>query len=407
MGVASAALIALSMPALAADAAKSNAPAAIVTAPKMVTLGTKVLPLPPPKPGCYRHHPPNGATRSAAEWEAVPCASKNVMTHLAHPQFKGDLLASGSPAIGNAQLHFNMVLFGSETDSRLQNGANNFSLQINPNSFVGADGQQYAVQFTHESGGGIDPQLGLQPSVVCIWNINVSTQNYGEGGNSSCVTVDRTRGPQTGDQANMIGIATPGSGGAPAVLTLLAVLPWTTGGNVEQHPDAWSVQTQDVNGLTSHWNWVAGALLGFGAGSQAKFSASCMTTQMDLNALPRGNQVTYSNIPGLTGYTAENTNLQTLNTPKPICLPYGNNQEQCQTTFYGVSPDGVSNGKLYQAPTNACYPQYDLPPPAPCPKCGGSGNYPTVHNQCPRGMTWDSASSSCVHTLTNDKAQQP
>jgi hypothetical protein len=243
-----------------------------------IMVGKKVLPAPPQKGGCYRH---------TTEWQEVPCMSEEELARIPHPEAVNGLLKSPAPPAGkalfNAELNINMVQFGSEVDTKY--GNNNFTLQLNTNWFGGSDNQTYWVQFTHEAGG------GTNPAALCIWNINLETKDYGQtNGNTNCIPVDLTRGPQTGDVAVLQGFAIPPqSGGSIGLLTLVAVIPWPSGGTAA--PDVFAMSTPDVYDLGGNWNYIQGGIIGLGFGSQAQFNLSCITTTLALQYLDSGAKV--------------------------------------------------------------------------------------------------------------------
>jgi hypothetical protein len=143
-----------------------------------------LVPPPPAKAGCY-HYGPSG-------WVEVSCATDEyVKEHYPHPDIQYGISstatgATGKPlplaavAYGVLDITFNAV--GSISDKYY--GTNAFSIQNNTNAFTGSNGDLDAVQFTVQSKPG-------QPDGVCIWNVDVTTQNYG---NKSCAPAPNARG---------------------------------------------------------------------------------------------------------------------------------------------------------------------------------------------------------------------
>ena len=64
----------------------------------------------------------------------------------------------------------NIQLFGSETDSKLGDGA--YSIQLNTNFFFGNNGQTDWVQFVYQAIPKDDR------SFFCVWNVDIQTQDY-------------------------------------------------------------------------------------------------------------------------------------------------------------------------------------------------------------------------------------
>jgi hypothetical protein len=218
---------------------------------------------PPAKSGCYSFQ--GGA------WTTVPCASAAYAKSHYPPmqlQYSVNSIAQPSGAakgqtlpivFGLVDLVFQTV--GTATDNAF--GANAFSIQTNPNVFTGNNGVVDGVQFTVQS------KLG-QPDGLCLWNINVATQNYT---NVTCVPVVHARpgGIVVGDHPAVAGFVL-GKG----FLATVAVLPWSAGGTTT----AWAVVAADAFGLAANWNGVSGAPLGFGNGSALTFSSADVQTEL-------------------------------------------------------------------------------------------------------------------------------
>jgi hypothetical protein len=394
----------------AADAIKTGPTVSSMAADKPLRIGSKTFPVVPQKTGCYRHH------AGSSVWEATPCMSKSALARIPHPEGNNELLLeSGSQPLTYAQYEINVLQYASELDVHVvpcinncpapTGGANNFTLQLNTNGFKGANGQTYWVQFTHEAGGANEPaDDGATISALCIWNINVTTQDYGQtNGNTVCTSVNRSRNPQHGDQAQMLAFAVPASSpGGQGTLLLVAALPWTTGGT---DVDAWSVKAPDVYGLVPNWNYAMAAMLGYGAGSQAQFNGACMTSSLTLPLLKKGTKVKISSPSGVQ--TVETNNLQPQNSPKASCSTT-DNIEQCTTSEDAISPDEVNVG-----PQNACYPG-DTPPGSNTTTTSsntsgssgvGSGVIPNPSSgPCPKGLVYNPENGQCRAPLIPDQA---
>lgn len=293
------------------------------SANKTITLGTKILPLPPKKPGCYQHK---------ADWQEVPCLSREEMSHVP-PPYGAILQQVGAPqtAIPGAELAVEIVQLGSEEDS--QAGANAYSLQLNTNEFKGNNGHTDWVQFVY--------QKAPQYDVVCIWPIDLTTGDYLIY--RQCAGVTSTRNVQKGD-APMLGASLDGD-----TIYMVASLPWATN-------DAISVVASNAYALGSSagWSTVDGGLLGTGNKSTANFTSSCVTTTLKFyyasqNAPPAGPAVLASR----GGFTLESNNFNLVNVPVGVCADL-----TCSASFHGVSED-------YTKGQATCYPQDTPIPPLP------------------------------------------
>ncbi len=317
----------------------------------VITIGGKTFTGAPLKSGCYRH------TSGASTWEEVPCLSKDELSHVppgaGNPALYESQQAGPWVTPGQAEMDVTNVNFGGVNDSKY--GSGDFSLQLNSNAFPGANGQQYVVQFLQQN----FTYNGQQQHVLCIENVNSTTQNYGfSNGDTSCVNVPYFRGPATGDTGSIVAYANGG------VLSVTVALPWsqTSGGTVA---DAYSISSPDVYNLEAPgaWHYIDGGMLGGGAGSNATFTKSCQSTKLSLwfNGLPNNSLALLS---GEGNVTVESNNLQTVNIPFGGCSAQGQDGT-CTATFDQVSKDWLSQGQ----PT--CYPQ-DTPPPKLSPTKQGA-----------------------------------
>jgi hypothetical protein len=345
---------------------------AIPDAGGMITVGKKRIKAPPKKPGCYRHR---------ADWEEVPCLSREEVSKLSRPWL--GLIEAPPPssyvAPYGAQLDVSLLAFGTETDS--QTGNNGFSLQLNSNSHLSTNGQKLWTQFLYQNN--VGTSNGTLATVLCIWNVNTSTNDYGQSdGNTTCVGVNAFRAPQKGDTAGM------GAYESDGTLYLNAVLPWTDDSN-GQTADAYSVSMPDVYNLeaNSNWNAVDGGMLGAGNTSVATFTKSCVTTSLkmyfaNVNTIPRL-------MTGRVLTTLESNNLVTTNafsisplppaiTP-PNVLSTCNDVGTCSAVYDEVSPDWTT------AAVASCYPQ-DIPAPA-LPPGAEQGVFEDDSTQLSMGVT--------------------
>jgi hypothetical protein len=224
-----------------------------------------IPPLPPSGEGCYRY--------ADGGWQRVTClTSAYVRKHLRHLELEDGIQTATLSLTGTGQgyagapfllseLQLNFLHVGSEHDSVL--GPNTFSLQDNT-TFVGNNGDSDGVQFADQS-------RPSGPDAVCVWNVDITTQNYATG--TSCVPAPlapRLHGPtiQTGDEPQVFGEVLPGDR-----LETVAFLPWTGA--------MWSVVAPDEYGLgEGRWTNISGSVLGYQDGSKATFSSAEVQTSI-------------------------------------------------------------------------------------------------------------------------------
>ena len=222
------------------------------------------IPQPPAKQGCYQY------TKDG--WKEVPCATDAyIKAHYPHPQLQfalvSDAKSSGPdkgktlPLVyGQVKLAFTSV--GSIDDNKW--GRDAFSIQNNTNLFIGGNGDTDGVQFAVQS-------RPNQPDGVCVWNVNVTTQDYSQ---TFCVSAPKVRagGFSAGDAPKVQGMVLAGK-----LLAVVAYLPWAQGG--ASFP--WAMVSKDVYGLSGRWSEVSGSVLGFGGGSKLSFSSALVSTSVE------------------------------------------------------------------------------------------------------------------------------
>jgi hypothetical protein len=209
-----------------------------------------LTPVPPPDAvGCY-HYERDG-------WQRVACeTAAYVRAHVPHLEYQDGIMTysinlTGTPppppslVLGSVLVGFGHV--GSETDSKVGPGA--FSIQNNA-WFTGNNGVSDGVQFADVSRPG-------GPDQVCIQQVDAATQNYSH---TKCVPAP-------------IGI--PGIYGTADVesfvragdhLAVEAYVPWSN------ESTAWTVVSKDVYGLQGRYTDISGGILGWGNGSEARFT---------------------------------------------------------------------------------------------------------------------------------------
>ena len=196
---------------------------------------------PPAAIGCYRY--------LNATWVKVPCATQAfIKAHFPHPE----LLAGVGGTFKTSTSRFAVSVVsakpvdqqaGSETDS--QSGAGAYSLQDNE-FFTGSNGQPDGVQFTDQS----VPISGGRLNGVCVWQIDIATQNYA----SNCSTLASGYPVQYVEGTAWGGLLTVAAAAGSS---------WTVATVV---PDTYGL------GVGRRWNNSSGSILGFGNGSKAVFS---------------------------------------------------------------------------------------------------------------------------------------
>jgi len=231
-----------------AGGASTLTPAAVtggaLTPALAATQGKRLL-RPPARPGCY-------AARDR-HWVRVKCDSKAfIRKHLPHPEVLAGVggTPGGSPSKPTGAAAFTLsvlltvpLVTGSETDSMV--GSNNYSLQNNV-FFVGNNAVEDGVQFTD--------QISGSSNNVCVWQINLPSQNY----LSNCNSVPGLAGPATQIEGwyedGDLGVGAATNGGSKAIAVIV--------------PDKYGLGSDD------RWNNDSGAILGLGGGSQAVFAGT-------------------------------------------------------------------------------------------------------------------------------------
>jgi hypothetical protein len=234
-------------------------------------------PLPPPPTGgkgCYVN------TRNG--WQKIPCATDAfINSHFPHPDTQLTLSSAAVTApLTFGQLAVTIPQVGSENNAFLASTAstagctssgsavaNQWSIQSNTNAWaVGGGsvsaGDIAATQFVIQSDG--------SDSAICVWNVDVSTQDYSH---RSCVTPSpkqRAGGLQAFDSGNIQATVN-----ADGTLSMVAELSWVPAGQ----PNQYAVNFDDTYGLAANWSEVSGGILGMGNCSQAQLTNAEVITQ--------------------------------------------------------------------------------------------------------------------------------
>jgi len=345
-----AAILACAGAAKADDIKTFTPPGRIDTAANTITVGKRVLALPPRAPGCYKH--------ISGAWVATPCLTAAQRAHLIPPDPVTMFQSGFPPTAANTQqiitgdADITVVRYGTETDPQ-NGGADKFSVQLNASYFTGSNGHPDWVQFVYQS----EVFSGKPENILCIWEFDMKVVATATAADplkgadpEGCEAIDVVRSPQTGDQISITGTATQGS------LQLIAVLPWATGSGGAE-PDAFSTSTSDEYGLESgvNWNSVDGGLIGAGGRSVANFAKSCVTTDLSFSLADWTISPQPPPYPAVAahpgGTTGESSNIAPVNGYLGVCV-----EGTCGATFHGVSSDWKKQGQV------SCYPQ-DTPPP--------------------------------------------
>jgi hypothetical protein len=271
---------------------------------------TTPFPALPEKPGCYR--------TVDGKWVEVACATEAqkaahgnvkpiVANSITSTQHAGPMIGMlgripNHPTTITEPFTWGSITVsqpnppnGSETDN--VNGANAFSIQVNPFYFDCSTckaGYPYAqsepndnswVQFVYTQFG-TSKTAGTIDSNLCVWEFDVYVQSVTDlasGGFNKCVNPSMTdsvlpldgQGAPTGP-AEVVGyIQCPSSGTGQCTLWAVAHLPWSPSSQW------WSVSTPDQLGLNGQWTNVSGGLYGVGNGSIADFTNTQLQTTVE------------------------------------------------------------------------------------------------------------------------------
>jgi hypothetical protein len=235
-----------------------------------------------------------------------------------------------------------------------------------PRTAASGAGDTAATQFTIQSDG--------TTSAVCVWNVDVTSQDYSHRKCAVPNAPQRSGGLQASDFAQLAATANPNG-----MLTLMGQLSWVPPGQ----PTAYATVLPDTYGLGSHWSTVSGGLLGFGNCSQAQFTNAEVVTEVTASTCPGDTDASSSTcLPptlqpnavafvGGTG-TVETSNLMAIGTPSAVTFP---NSDLATTVLVSSTSDCL----------------------VPL-----SGSASTSMCACPAGATWNPGSETCA---CNDKGE--
>jgi hypothetical protein len=322
----------------------------------IATIPPRPLPTPPSQIGCY-WYTLNG-------WEAIPCEPvSDVIQSAGVPLLPPALTTPYVEATPNpptstkkvlvpptgstplpfvfAQAEMLFPAIGSVTDVILSppptfpecatSGSprpNYFSVQLNTNKFMMANGHNGAVQFALQSLGLTDPAIHM-----CAWQVDATAQTYDD--TSVCVKVPpptRSTALQPFDFVNIAGSVDATAG----TMSIEVQLSWVQPG----WPNIYARTGTDSYGLAGHWLEFDGAVLGLGVCSQAQFEDTSIVTRL-----------MGSTCPGVTSPTSS-----TFGCPPPTLQPNASFENRTATAetnnLQQIGAPSVSYPNPYLAVTN-------------------------------------------------------
>jgi hypothetical protein len=309
-----------------------------------------------PKPGCYTSSYPSN------EWQEVPCSTAPARPHPTN----GDYSAVVSGAISSATGSFDSVT-GATGESDTLAGANNFSLQLNANSFSSnlctkPSSSCASQQYVYDSPGNVYIQYWVFQPKPC------PTQTVGPPGNIWGF-YDGSSGGRIGCYING-NQATPST---PQAITDLAKLTLTAINSSSQQEAkleaadgtlSGSADPGDFLSFGTQWTNAEFNVFGWGNGSTASLTPNPGTTVVVRTSVDNGT----TNAPTLGGGITEESNNLTL-IPSP-CL------------IGGASPAIVFTESNAPGATGSCGPQ--------CTStltCSGSqATFPNLTVTCPSAV---------------------
>jgi hypothetical protein len=258
----------------------------------------------PQNTGCY--------AGNEGTWESVPCVPSS--DPYVAPTEGG---TSGVEGIGAGtddgyplivtELVVSFSEFTSEKDN--ESGNNVWSIQETTNTWIGSNGDTYVVQFTEQNYPSND-----QPSAeVCVWQIDVTTQNYKD---HKCVSTIHQAFSTSPNGFTVEGVVTSTDS--------LSALYMGPGGS------EWNVAMSDSYGLRSNWEYTSGTVLGLGGGSEAIFANPVAeSTLIEVGYVHVPSDASYS-----LSYLTDETNNMIQGTPSDFnCILYsGDPGDICQLT---------------------------------------------------------------------------
>ena len=305
-------------------------------------IASPLVPAPPRVVGCYRY--------VNHVWVKVACeTAAYIAAHVPHPEVLAGI--GGTFKTSTSRFTVSVVSAkpvdqqaGSETDS--SQGANAYSLQDNE-FFTGSNGQADGVQFTDQTQSGSNN--------VCVWQIDIVTQNY----NPSCSgilsghTVGYVEGTASGGTLTVAAAA--GSSWAVATVVL----------------DTYGL------GVGHRWNNSSGSILGYANGSEAIFSKTEEAIGIEVSDC--------LNDAGFVGYSVF------CNGPKLTSLAY---------VGYAAGPMTQIGSKVYNTvETNNLIPVIGNPPKhLPTPIIYFSGGYTAqiFYTATTTGKCWTGKAPTCI-----------
>jgi len=284
--------------------------------------GVSNIPPLPSEPGCYKYEV-DPAPGQARQWKKIDCLSRRQAARLPHPTIGGSSGVYGLPApcvgacgttptglisAASVSIVFPFSTAGLYSLVDSGTGRNSFSVQLNSAPFsinctlptLGGGGlfggsncvtgDTGAVQITYQADPGpwFDPFGWFSSSALCIWNVDVTAQNYA----NSCVNIPSPFGSNPWVPGAVVQIM---GGESNQNVWVVGCVPWVSGsfqcfGHVT--PDELGLCLNAASSQCS-WQGVSGSLLGFANGSTATFppGVTMVTTVAAVSCAPPASYV--------------------------------------------------------------------------------------------------------------------
>jgi hypothetical protein len=250
--------------------ASPNDSTAVALTPGVAVAPPNSAPIPPvPETGagCHTYL----VNESSSGWQSVPCVQGPV--HGPYQIIGGsnnvEAIYGSSPSTTNdGQATIDFSTFSGESDNTY--GSNDWSIQVNTNTFTGSNSHTDWVQFVEVNYPTYLTFFGYANVCVEQWDIT-SGETTPTGDNCASISIQHL----SSSFDNYVAGYLYSSGGTNYLEAEYCQV------NVQ----CWSVSTSDLFGLTGDWSDVSGTILGLGAGSTAHFtSPTSLTTYLYLQA---------------------------------------------------------------------------------------------------------------------------
>jgi hypothetical protein len=228
---------------------------------RITTSAPSEAPPPPAAEGCY--------TSADGAWTSINCASEEYINeHIPHPELEDGIfskpveLPPAAPSFVYGDLSLKIAQVGTEENiytnpktKVVTRTPNAWSIQNNA-IFQGTNNEEDGIQFAEQA-------FPKSPVGICIWQVKITKpQEYPR----TCAVTSPVSVPlAAGDTAIVNGYTRAGEN-----LAISATVPGL--------PKVYGVVAKDKYGLAGRWQNVTGSLLGYGEGSEAKFSSAEVET---------------------------------------------------------------------------------------------------------------------------------